>query len=318
MRRLGLVAAALAAAAVPIWADEAHQALDRAPDQALDRASDPPKDCYNCDEWNQAQSPFRIHGSTYFVGVHGLSTVAVLTSDGVVLFDAGLPQSVATIAANLETIGSSLSAVRLIATSHEHYDHVGGVAGAQRASGATVLARAPGLVALRAGGPSPEDPQAGFGVAENAFAAVTGAVREVADGERIRLGDFEMTAHATPGHTLGATTWSWRSCEGEQCVDFVYADSLNPVAAPGFRYSNNPERVQAFEASIAKVASLPCDIIVSVHPGFTNLYDKLAARERDPKGTNPFLDPAGCRTYAADAAERLAGRLAAEREGREP
>ena len=65
--------------------------------------------------------------------------------------------------------------------------------------------------ALRQGVPTDGDPQIGFGREANAFPAVAD-VRVVADGEVLRVGALAITAHRTPGHTPGATTWSWESC----------------------------------------------------------------------------------------------------------
>jgi metallo-beta-lactamase class B len=271
---------------------------------------DAPKDCWACEEWNEPHEPFQIHGNTFYVGVAGLSTLAVTTSAGVVLFDAGLPQSAEIISANLAKLGHQISEVVFIATSHEHYDHVGGVAALQRASGATVLASAPAAKALAAGLPLPEDPQIDFGVAANSFPPIRGPLRIVADGERIRVGEVELVAHTTPGHTPGSLTWSWRSCNGDDCRTIVYADSLNPVSADDFRFSDSPERVAAFRASIERVRTLPCDIVVSVHPGFTDLFGKLAKATSGDAGA--FAEAGGCRAYADDAERRLEERLATE------
>ncbi len=273
-------------------------------------AFDAPKDCRACAEWNRPHEPFEIHGNTFYVGVSGLSTLAVATSEGVVLFDAGLPQSAEIIAANLGKLGHRVSDVVYIATSHEHYDHVGGVAALQRASGATVLASAPAAKALATGLPLAEDPQIGFGVDANSFPPVPGPIRIVADGERIRVGEIELVAHATPGHTPGSVTWSWRSCEANDCRTIVYADSLNPVSAEDFRFSASPDRVAAFRASIERVRTLPCDIVVSVHPSFTDLFGKLAKAAGGDGAA--FIEAAGCRAYADDAERRLDERLATE------
>ena len=133
-------------------------------------------------------------------------------------------------------------------------------------------------------------------------------------GETFHAGDLAVTAYLTPGHTPGSTTWTWRSCEGERCLDIVYADSLNAVSAPGFRFSGStghPGVVDMFRQSIATVANLPCDILLSVHPGFSDLAGKLA--RRGAASGNPFIDPQSCRVYAAGAAKRLDARLADER-----
>jgi metallo-beta-lactamase class B len=94
----------------------------------------------------------------------------------------------------------------------------------------------------------------------------------------------------------------------------VYVDSLNPVSAPGFRFtgdSTHPSLVDSFRRSIATVAQLACDIVLAVHPAFTDLDGKLKRRSQT-QASDPFVDAQGCRTYAADAAKRLDARIAEE------
>ena len=78
-----------------------------------------------------------------------------------------------------------------------------------------------GVAALRRGRGDRSDPQLG---STDGFTPIAD-VRE-ASGDSITLGGVRITAHATPGHTPGATSWSWESCEGERCLHMVYADSL--------------------------------------------------------------------------------------------
>jgi metallo-beta-lactamase class B len=269
-----------------------------------------PVACESCNEWNAAQAPFRIHGNSYYVGVGGLSVVLITTSKGLILLDGGLPQSVPLIVSNLRALGRRIEDVTWIGISHAHFDHVGGVAALARLSGARVAASPAAAAALRAGALQKDDPQAGYGEAMR-FPRVAKVV-QIADGATIRLGDVTLTAHHTPGHTPGGTSWSWRSCEGAQgCVTIVYADSLNPISAPGFRFGADRAGLERFRRSIETVRKLPCDVLVCPHPGFAELFEKRAARDRGDG--NPLIDPAACRNYAADAAAKLEKRLADER-----
>lgn len=242
-----------------------------------------------------------------------MSALLITSDEGHVLLDGGLPQSAALIDASIRALGFSTQDIRLILASHEHHDHVGGIAALQRATGATVAHSEPGAKALERGEPNSDDPQYAFGRAANGYPAARN-VRVVQDGETLRVGTLAVTAHRTPGHTPGSTTWSWRSCEGARCLDLIYADSLNAVSANGFRFTADPARLAAFRASIARVAALPCDIVVSVHPGFTGIDAKLARRAAEP-GVNPFIDVTGCRTYAANAMQALDARVASEKAG---
>jgi len=132
----------------------------------------------------------------------------------------------------------------------------------------------------------------------------------VDNGDVLRVGSLAITAHLTPGHTPGSTTWTWKSCDGPRCVDVVYADSLNAVSAPGFKYSSYAPRVAAFRKSIDAVAALPCDVMISVHPEFSHLFDKQAKFVRGDR--DAFVDSNGCREYAQSMRAFLERRLGQE------
>jgi metallo-beta-lactamase class B len=275
---------------------------------------DRPKVCSSCEEWNAPHEPFRIFGNTYYVGVAGLSSVLIASKEALILLDAALPQSAPLIAANIRKLGFRVEDIRLIVNTHTHYDHAGGIAALQRASGATVAASPGSARALEQGEPAQEDPLYAFGRTITWFPAVPN-VRVVQDKEVLRAGQLAITAHFTPGHTPGGTTWTWRSCEDKRCVDVVYADSLNAVSAPGFRFTGDQThagRVEEFSRSITVVAELPCDVLISPHPELFDLKSKLQMRQDQPEA-NPFIDPQACKAYATKARQRLEKRIAEER-----
>lgn len=282
-----------------------------APGQERPLEPDPPHVCDACEGWNRPQQPFRVFGNTYYVGTAGLSSVLIVSDDGHILLDGGLTQSASLIDANIRALGFRTADVRLILASHEHFDHVGGIAALQRASGAAVVASQEAVRALEAGMPNPDDPQYAFGPQSMGFPPVRN-VRAVADGETLRVGLLKVTAHRTPGHTPGGTTWTWRSCDEGRCLDVVFADSLNPISAEGFRFSDTPGRIEAFKASIARVRSLPCDILLSVHPGNAGLSRKLEERAKG-SSPDPFIDADACTAYADAAAGWLSKRIEQER-----
>jgi metallo-beta-lactamase class B len=275
------------------------------------QAHDGPVNCDNCAEWNKPVKPFNIYGNTWYVGVDGLSSILVTSPQGHILLDGALPQSAPLIEANIKALGFRMKDVKLIVNSHAHWDHAGGIAALQRASGARVAASASGALVLRSGTNGADDPQ--YQANPVVRVAKVAKVDVVREGEALKVGTIAVKAHMTPGHTPGGTTWTWTSCEGRRCLDVVYADSLNPYASGDFNFTGKgktPDISASFAASIAKVAALKCDIIISVHPGFTDVMKKAAART--PNG-NPFIEGGGCRAYAADASERLTKRLAKER-----
>ena len=280
---------------------------------------DAPHSCERCDEWNAPREPFRVFGNTYYVGTAGLSSVLIVSGDGLILLDGGLPQSAPRIDASIRKLGFDTADIRLILNSHTHYDHAGGIAALQRASGAKVAASPGAAGALENGGPLRDDPQFGFGASAR-FPKVK-RVQVIRDGEVLRVGDVAITAHFTPGHTPGGTTWTWRACEGKRCLDLVYADSLTPVSAPGFHFGGTPGRGGASDRpgvdaplrrSIARVAALSCDILMTAHPDASTL-----ANPDVPGNPAVLVDPQACRAYADRMSRSLDQRLEEERTGHE-
>ena len=273
---------------------------------------DPPHACEYCEGWSRPHEPFKVYGNTWYVG-SALSSILITSKQGHILIDGGLTQTAPQIAANIQKLGFRLEDVKLILNSHMHYDHAGGIAALQRASGARVAASPAARRALEAGGVMADDPQFAFGKEHNEFPAVKN-VREVADGQELSVGKLRITAHFTPGHTPGGTSWTWTSCEGATCLSMVYADSLNSVSAPGFKFSGDathPSLVPVFQHSIDVVAALKCDILLAPHPELIDLDAKLAAWAGNA-AVNPFIDNKACAAYAQGARQRLEKRVAEE------
>lgn len=261
-------------------------------------------------DWNDPQEPFQLFGNTYYVGVRGLSSVLITSPAGHILIDGGSAKSPGQIVQHITQLGFKMGDIKYILNSHEHHDHAGGIAQLQRLSGATVLASAAGEQVLRSGLTSKGDPQ--YSTRSSDMAAVANT-RVIQDGDVVTLGPLALTAHATPGHAQGGTSWTWRASEGGKTAAMVYADSLNPTSSGPFRYSANSSYPQArtdLETSIATVAAFECDILVSGHPEASGLWERLARQAS--MGNTAFIDRNACRDYAAAARSKLAGKLAAE------
>lgn len=256
--------------------------------------------------WTAPQAPLRIWANVYYVGTRGLSAILVTSDQGHVLIDAALAESAPAIAANIRALGFRVEDVELILNSHAHFDHAGGIAELQRLSRATVAALPPSARVLEDGRSGPDDPQFGLALPMTPVSRV----RRIADREVLRVGPLALTAHATGGHTPGGTTWSWRSCEGARCLNFVYADSLTAVATDGFSFTRSttyPTAVQDFERSFERIAGLPCDILLTPHPEFTGLWDRVA--KRDQGVADALVDEDACRRYADRARAGLKTRI---------
>ena len=269
--------------------------------------------CNGCREWNRPQAPFRVFGNTYYVGTHGLSSILITSPAGHVLIDGDLPQSVPQIVSHLRSLGFRIEDVRVIVNSHVHFDHAGGIAKLQRLSGARVMASEWSAAVMRRGGVGEGDPQ------YEVIAPIDRIknVHELRDGESFTVGDVVITAHLTAGHTPGGTSWTWRSCESGVCRSMVYADSLTPVSADGFKFTSSrvyPSALTDFEKSFSFLETTPCDVLITAHPEFSGLWDRLDARKRGVV-PDPMVDPSACRQLAMRGRQQLAERVARERDG---
>ena len=257
--------------------------------------------CKDWDEWDKPAPPVRIHANTYLVGTCGISSILITGEDGHVLIDSGTEAGAELVAANIRQLGFKLRDVRFLLISHEHIDHVGGIARLQQLTGATLVSSAAAEKVLGSGIPSTDDPQAGM---HKPFPAAS-VGRVVGDGSDVRLGNIRLFAMTTPGHTPGATSWRWESCDGGVCRTMVYADSLSPVSRDDYNFSDHPAYLAAYRASIAKVADSRCEILLTPHPSASQMRDRMTGKQK-------LFDPEGCKNYAASLAKKLDERLAKE------
>ena len=257
--------------------------------------------CEEWDKWDKPAPPFQILGNTWYVGTCGISSILVTSPEGHVLIDSGTEQGAEIVLANIQAAGFDPKDVRYLLPSHEHFDHVGGFTKIQEATGAQVVASSIAADVLRSGAVSEDDPQAAI---LDPMAPVEVA-RVVENGEVLQLGDLEFTAHATPGHTPGALSWTWTACSnpGEPpiCRRIAYVDSLSPVSADEYRFSDHPAYVGAFRTSIDRVRALPCDGLYTPHPSASGMIENLRTGQI-----------ANCTDYAAALTRKLDERLAKE------
>jgi metallo-beta-lactamase class B len=215
------------------------------------------------------------------VGTEGLSAFLVTGPRGHVLIDGGLPESASLIAANIEKLGFRLTDVKLLLINHAHFDHAGGLAELKRRTGAKLVASARDAPDLRAGRAliRPEQP---------AVPPVE-VDRIVRDGETVAVGPLRLTAHLTPGHTPGATSWSTTVRDGGRPLRVLFASSLTVA---GLKLRDNPaypEAVTDFRTSFAKLREMTADVYLTFHP---ERFDFAAKRDRAARGERGvFIDP---------------------------
>jgi metallo-beta-lactamase class B len=220
--------------------------------------------------------PHKVIGNIYYVGTRSLAVFLVVTPAGNILINSTYERNVPLIQKSIEQLGFKFADTKIVLGSHAHGDHQEGDAMVKELTGAQVMAMAedvPALEAMKPGGkPHPID-------------------RVLHDGDTVALGGTTLTAHLTPGHTRGCTTWTMQAREGGRSYEVAVICSFG--VNPGFQLVNNPaipNQVEEYERSFKVARSLKVDVPLGSHPGMYDLAGKYA---RIGKGANPFIDPAG-------------------------
>lgn len=303
--RIALAALALLGLAAPA-APQVVAALPKgAPIARLQQACKPDLDASDSRNWAIPAPPIKVFGNVYLVGTCAISVVLIVSPQGHVLIDAGPPAAAPLVIANIRELGLRPEDVKWMVTSHEHYDHVGALAEIKRLTGAQLAASTLAQPALEGGKSTWRDPLVG-GTQPFVGAKVD---RVMHSGEHLVLGPLDLTLHSTPGHAPGSTSWTWQSCEGATCRQIAYIDSLTTVSNETYKFSQNRVYTDAFARSLGTVASLPCDILITPHPGASKLHERLAGR-------GALVDPQACLTLATGAQAALEARIKQETGGR--
>lgn len=251
------------------------------------------------DDWRQPVTPFAIADHTWYIGTAGLSAVLVRTPEGAVLIDGGVPQAAPMLLRHMQSLGVAPHDLRLILTSHAHIDHVGPLAAIKRATGARVVANAETSVLMARGAIDDLHNSDTF-----AFPPVQ-VDRQVMDGEVVELGGMRFTAHFTPGHTPGSTSWTWADTREGRRIDIAYADSLS---APGYALVGNPRYpriAEDYHRSFDVVRALPCTLLLTPHPDASGWTPADTA--------NPHPKPMTCQAYADEYERTFDAELAKQR-----
>lgn len=262
--------------------------------------------------WNQPVEPYQIIGNVYYVGASDITSFLITTPAGHILLDGGFEETVPIIRENLKKLGFRLADVKVLINSHAHFDHAGGLATLKELTSAHLAASAGDAPLLARGGKG--DPHLGD---QFPFKPVQ-ADRILRDGDQVSLGGVTLTAHLTPGHTPGCTTWTMKVKEGDRTRDVVFVCSATIL--PGVSLTNNPKYpnvAKDYARTFRVLKSLPCDVFLAAHASF---YDGLAKAEALRKGAqeNPFIDPKGYRAYVERKEKDYLAQLQRERTAAAP
>jgi metallo-beta-lactamase class B len=244
-------------------------------------------------EWNKPVAPFRIAGNLYYVGAIEITSYLITTPEGHFLLDGGFVETAPQIERNIGLLGFKLRDVKYLLSSHAHYDHAGGLAELKKVTAAKFVASEGDAGLLRKGG------HGDFRFGDTLLFPPIEPDKIILDGESLQLRDQVMTAHLTPGHTRGTTTWTTKIRDGARTRDVVFVGSQSSLDYKFVGQESYPGIAADFAKSFAVLKNLPCDIFLASHGSFFHFVDK---HERFMRGdTNAFVDPDGYNRYLSES-----------------
>ena len=255
--------------------------------------------------------PFRIAGNLYYVGNSDVTSFLLTGPEGHVLIDGGYPETAPMIIQSMAKLGFHITDVKVLLNSHAHFDHAGGLAELQKASGAELWISEGDATMIAAGGAgdrSSYGPLRFVGFGRFPAARVD---RRFRNGDTIHVGPLALTAHVTAGHTPGCTSWSFPVHHGERELLAVSICSLTllpfmklvePESYPGIRSD--------FERSFRTLRGLPADIFLGSHGSFFDMDRKRRERAGAGDPADPFIDRKGYLRFIDGAEERFRKTLA--------
>jgi metallo-beta-lactamase class B len=255
-------------------------------------------------DWTNPFPPYKIIGNIYYVGSQGLAAYLITTPQGNILINSNLEKSVPMIRESIEKLGFKFKDTKILLISHAHWDHCAGSAAVKELTGAKYMVMDADVPVVETGGK------------EDFFYAHTPGMlypaakvdRVLHDGDTVSLGDSVLTAHLTPGHTRGCTTWTMKVREGGESYDVVIVGS--PNVNEGYKLVNNeayPQIAGDYEKTFAVLRSLHCDVFLGAHGGYYEMESKYA---RMGNGANPFIDPKGYQNYVIEREQAFRAELA--------
>jgi metallo-beta-lactamase class B len=262
---------------------------------------------------NDFLAPFPAHhviGNIYFVGSKGLGIYLITTPEGHILVNAGLAESVPLIQQSIAKLGFKFSDIRILLISHAHFDHDGGAARIKELTGAKYVVMDADVPVVESGGK--ED--FFYGKRTDLLYPPAKVDRAVHDGDTVKLGDTVLTAHLTPGHTKGCTTWTFKVQDGGKSYDVVIVGS--PNVNEGYKLVDNaayPRIASDYGRGFRVLRSLPCDVFLGAHGSYYGM-DAKYARIKDG-GANPFIDPVGYKDYVNEREQSFRAELAKQQAG---
>jgi metallo-beta-lactamase class B len=220
-------------------------------------------------EWNTASAPFTVIGNIHYVGTKTVSAWLITTPEGHFLIDGIVPQSAPLILGNIRALGFDPADVKYLLNSHAHIDHAGGLAALKRATGAIMVASTADKPILEAG-------DVFYGPSMGMKFPPVRVDQVIGDGDTLSLGGVTLTAHLTPGHTPGCTSWTLPVTGADGAAHTAFLHCSATVAGQKLVPESYPGMVASYRATFDKVRSMKADVFLANHDNFFGLAEKRA------------------------------------------
>ena len=230
--------------------------------------------------------PFRMIGNIYYVGDDDLASYLIVTPKGDILINTGFAYYVPEVRERLKTLHVNLHDIKILLVTHAHSDHCAAEADMKKLTGAKLMAMEQEAPLLESGG------KTDYLFGSDGWFPPVKVDQTFKDGDTIALGGTVLTAHLTPGHTKGSTSYTMSVVENNREYHVVIANL--PTINEGTALVHNPEYphiAEDYQHTFDVLNGLPCDIFFASHGGqfgLTAKYNRKKAYSPDA-----FVDPYG-------------------------
>ena len=248
--------------------------------------------------------PFRIVGNIHYVGAVNIASYLITTPQGHILIDTGMNEMHDGIKRSVEKLGFKVPDIKIMLSSHAHFDHIDGHAAMQRATGAQVMAMRGDAEALESG-----HDNSALGALGWEPVRVNRVLRH---GDTVSLGGTTLRALHVPGHTQGGTSWVTTVEDGGRQYRVMFQTGNTPNG--GVPLFNNPRHKNVIEDARRSFKILrseaPPDISLGGHPqaAFAKTMDSMRKAVRP----HPLLQDSGAWTKQLDNGEAAFEKRVAE------
>lgn len=237
--------------------------------------------------WVKLYKPFRIVGNLYYVGTYDLACYLIVTPQGNILINTGLAASTPVIKANIEALGFKLEDIKILLTTHAHYDHVGAMAEIKKLTGAKMMINEADASVLADGGTS----DYAYGGEFPSFAPVKPDAL-LKDGDKVKLGGTEITIVNSYGHSKGANSFLLNVKDETKIWKVFIANMPTIIANESFTAVPGYPNISAdYAHTLASLKAQTFDIWLASHADQMRMHRKR--QPDDAYNPSAFVDRAG-------------------------